>query len=133
MLQNCRECDRIFSHPTNKLCPQCIRDQNNQFNLVKDYLRKNPNSLLREVVQETEVSIERIKEFIKEGRLKIVPPDYYHECQLCGTKITSGKICNKCQLELRQYEPQKPEPKKENQSAKMHLLEARRQRKTEKD
>lgn len=131
MLRNCSECNKIFSHRINKLCPECVKNRNNQFNLVKDYLRSHPNALLGKVVTETGVSVERVKEFIQEGRLKVIPADYHHKCQLCGTRITSGKICNQCELRLRYSEKAKYQSDSNNKKhdAKMHLLETRRKRK----
>lgn len=123
MLRNCIECNRVFSHPTNKLCPECLRLRNQEFEAVREYLREHPNALLIDVVTKTGVRVERIYEFIDEGRLKIVPADVRFRCQVCGAEITSGRICNSCKKQLTSNRDNPAMQTKYR--AKMHVLEFR--------
>jgi len=100
MLRNCIECNQIFVHPVNKLCPECTKKRNEMFEKVKEYIRTHPNARIHEVVVETGVHFDLVKEFIDEGRLKIVPIDVEFRCQICGTKLSAGRICNQCKSDL---------------------------------
>ncbi|HHX01617.1 MAG TPA: MerR family transcriptional regulator [Firmicutes bacterium] len=100
MLRNCADCNQIFAHPVNKLCPSCTKKQNEMFDKVKEYIRTNPKAKIHEVVVQTGVDFDKVREFIDEGRLKIVPADVEFRCRICGTKLTSGRICSQCEADL---------------------------------
>ncbi len=120
MLRNCADCNQVYVHAVNKLCPDCTKKRNEQFTKVKEYLRQHPMAKIHEVVSETGVELERVREFIDEGRLRIVPIDVTLHCQICGVVIPSGRICSQCELELTGTE----EAEQHDQKAKMHLLES---------
>ncbi len=107
----------MFVHSANKLCPQCTKERNEEFAKVKDCLRRNLNARIHEVVAETGVSLERVREFITEGRLKIVPIDAQMKCEICGNNIRVGRICSKCEQEL-------ASPDRDGKTAKMHLMQS---------
>lgn len=96
MLRNCQECNGIYSHPVSRLCAKCSKKRNDEFIKVRDYVRKNPNSVINDVVLATEVSYEHVREFVEEDRLKLVPADMTKHCALCNVEITQGRICNDC-------------------------------------
>lgn len=127
MLRNCIDCNRIFSHPTNKLCPKCMQKRNEMFNRVKDYLRTYPKAQLQEVVDQTGISLEQIREYINEGRLKIIPAGVQLHCQICGAIITKGRICRQCQKQLNS-EQQETKKTPNDRRARMHLLESKRKK-----
>lgn len=121
MLRNCIECNQVFVHAVNKLCPSCTKNRSEQFDKVKQYLRQNPKATIQEVVNETEVAWERVREFIDEGRLRIIPVDAVVHCQICGVEISSGRICVKCEQDL--SDKTAPPLDSFDKRAKMHLLE----------
>lgn len=128
LMRNCSDCNSVFVHPVNTLCSECTKKRNEQFNKVKEYLRKHPRAQLAEVVSETGVSLERVREFTAEGRLKVVPVDMNIQCQICGSQITSGRICQKCQERFSQ-KTDRTEDKNDDKSGRMHILNSPRHKK----
>ncbi|HHY15927.1 MAG TPA: hypothetical protein GX521_07620 [Firmicutes bacterium] len=102
MLKNCKECNRVFAHPTRQLCEDCYLRAQQAFEAVKKFLEENPRATVAEVAEATEVDVETIYEYIKQGRLSVVPKDAGLNCQICGTQIEKGRVCAKCRSELRE-------------------------------
>jgi hypothetical protein len=97
------------------------------FEKVKEFIRMHPNATIQEVVVETGVEFDKVREFIDEGRLKIVPIDVVFRCQICGAKLSSGRICSQCQADLLLKGERLEEPAEDNNSkrGKVHSLERR--------
>lgn len=129
MIRNCSDCNKIFVHSVNTLCPECTKKRNEQFNKVKGYLQKHPKARLQEIVNETGVSLERVREFAAEGRLKVVPVELDIKCQICGAEITFGRICQKCQEKFSQKSDRTTGTESEGKSGRMHLLKSQRHKK----
>ncbi len=125
MMRNCTGCNAVFVHPHNTLCPQCVKERNAEFNKVKVYLQRHPKSKLQEIVNETGVSLDRVREFVAEGRLKIIPIDLEINCQICGSLITTGRICQKCQAQLSKKSDESTQVEK-GHTGRMHLLNSKR-------
>lgn len=129
MLKNCDECNRVFAHPTRFLCSDCYEKAQSSFNAVKEYLKENQGASVAEVAQETQVEVEIIYEYIREGRLDIVPSDVKYHCEICKAEISSGRLCSKCSGDLargfRDKPTQIPEPetKPERKSTRVHYLD----------
>lgn len=125
MLKNCQECNRVFAHPTRRLCEDCYQKEQESFAAVKDYLQEHPGAPVGEVSRETEVDLETIYEFIREGRLDVVPGDVQLRCEICGDQISSGRVCSKCRTEFRKRPHTSPEhdSKPKSTSTKVHYLD----------
>jgi len=125
MLRNCEECNRVFSHPTRRLCVSCFQKRQDTFNKVKEYLQENPSASVAEVSTATEVELETIYEFIREGRLTIIPRDVQLECDICGAPITAGRVCAKCRLDLKGGKEKRvrTEERKESAVSRVHYLD----------
>ena len=109
MLRNCKECNKVFSHPGSKLCPQCQQLRRDDFDKIKEYLRSNSKATTREVVAATKVQLDRVQEFIREGRLDVLPSDANQQCSICGTPIMRGRVCERCLVQMKVEEtPSKP-------------------------
>lgn len=70
----CQECKAIFSPLESKqrdLCPECVKLENEDFELVKDYIQKHPYSNILEIVHETEVPLKSVEKMIRGGRLHL--------------------------------------------------------------
>lgn len=102
-VRNCRKCGKIFSYMGgNPICPACKQLDEEDFKRVKDYLYKNPGANMTQVSVELELSIEKIKRFLKDGRLEITSDDgnMILECETCGKAIKSGRFCDECERNL---------------------------------
>lgn len=126
MLKNCRECNRVFAHPSRDLCEDCYERLQKEFTAVREYLQKNPGASVAEVAKETEVDLDKIYEFIREGRLNVVPHDVQFHCEVCGEIIATGRVCAKCRSEFRKGSYIPPEPKETGNSSagtRIHFLD----------
>ena len=125
-LVNCSECGRVFSSSGSSICPDCRRKEEEEFELVKDYLWDNPNSTVEEVAEETGVDRDRIIKFMKENRLESEGLVIKHslECKRCGKEISSGIFCSSCRNKMVNELNQKDEeekPKAEKKKEQMFL------------
>lgn len=94
---NCKQCGKIFNYDGSKVCPKCRREENDNFQKVKEYLYKNPGSSTQEVSDETEVPVAKIIEYLRQGKLEVKGEgNMILECERCGVPIASGRYCDKC-------------------------------------
>jgi flagellar operon protein (TIGR03826 family) len=102
-VRNCRRCGRIFNYIGGApICSNCKEQDEVEFRKIKEYLYENPRAALSEVSTVLDVSVEKIKRFLKEGRLEIVGDDgnFVLECENCGKSIRTGRFCEICEKEL---------------------------------
>jgi hypothetical protein len=83
------------------ICPVCLGDEEEEIELVKNYLKENPHSTPNEIFEATGVSRVKVIEFIKRGR--ILNPNFWviYSCELCGEPIREGRVCGNCRARLR--------------------------------
>ncbi|MZP29481.1 flagellar protein [Heliobacterium undosum] len=97
-VKNCPRCNRIFVPQGRRICPVCIREDEEKYERVRAFLRDHPGSTLLEVVTATEVDEDTVLQFIKEGRIEssdLRGPSL--RCERCDAPIDSGKLCSSCQ------------------------------------
>lgn len=96
--RNCRRCGRIFNYMEGApFCPNCIKEIENKFQEVKQYIYENPNVNINVVAEENQVSIKQIKQWVREERLSFSEDSPVGiECEVCGTNIKTGRYCNNC-------------------------------------
>jgi len=84
------------------ICPECKRADEEDFKRVKEYLYENPGASLSQVSTALDVSVEKIKRFLREGRLEIVNQEgnFFLECERCGKAITTGRFCDECEKQI---------------------------------
>ena len=101
-LRNCPECDRLFVYTGRNLCPRCAEKAEEEFMLVKEYIRKHPGATVIEVADATGVEEAKILDWLKEGRLisKGLAKAALFYCERCGTRIAEGRFCRRCLEEL---------------------------------
>lgn len=124
MLRNCDECNKVFAHPTRRLCESCYKEAQKAFVTVKEYIIENPGASVATVAQETEVDVEIIYEYIRQGRLNVIPRDVELHCDICGDRINSGRICVKCRSDFKK-KPEEPvlEQEEKSRSSRVHYLD----------
>ncbi|MBC9784470.1 flagellar protein [Heliobacterium chlorum] len=101
-VKNCPRCNRIFiPQGGRRICPVCVREEEEKYEKVREYLREYPGATLLEVVNATGVDEDTILQYIKEGRIEASDfQDAAIECERCRTPISSGRLCAKCQGDL---------------------------------
>lgn len=68
----CIRCKKLFqsSSPlTTGVCPRCFPVHEEDFRIVRNYIRQNPYSTIYQVSEASGINIEYIKQWIKEERI----------------------------------------------------------------
>lgn len=100
-VRNCRSCGKIYQYDGFNVCHSCRKDAIEDFKKVKEYIYEYPGANISEVHEGTEVGVDKIIEFLKEGRLEIAEGgNLILECENCGVSITTGRFCDKCTSQL---------------------------------
>ncbi|MGI5880058.1 MAG: TIGR03826 family flagellar region protein [Syntrophomonadaceae bacterium] len=95
-LRNCSECGRLFAYQGRDICTRCMEGEDEEYMIVRRYVREHPGASVFEVADETGIEEEKILQFLKDGRLQSKGFAEVHECQMCGRRITAGKYCENC-------------------------------------
>ncbi len=135
-LRNCPECKRLFTGGSHDICPDCVRKEEEDYDKVSVYLKRNPKSSIEDVEKNTEVQKKKIVKFLKAGKIlatDIETGEPLLTCAACKMPIESGKYCQKCAEELssrlkgKQQKLPGQEPKKQmpgdKGSGHMHTME----------
>ncbi len=102
-VRNCKRCGAVFYYLGGvPLCQACKDKDEEDFKRVKEYLYENPGATLSEVATALDLSVEKIKFFLKEGRLEITNTggNVFLECEVCGKAIRTGRYCDECSKEI---------------------------------
>lgn len=133
-VRNCRSCGKIFNYLSGApLCPTCAKALDEIFEKVKEYVYDNPGAGIQEVSEKFEISINQIKQWIREERLAFAENSAIGlECESCGALIKTGRFCKKCKdnitkgfdsLYQKKEAPEKPK-KDSDRNPKMRFLDA---------
>lgn len=96
----CRKCRRMFNYVMGEvICPACKQKIEEEFQKVKTYVRQHPNASVAQVSEECEVTVEQIRQWLREERLCLTGESPQLTCDGCGAMIMSGKLCDKCKNE----------------------------------
>ena len=93
---NCPRCGKMFTKMRDPLCKECMKEEEDLFQKVREYLDENPNTSLPEVAEATGVSTKKIMRYVREGRLEASQYVGGVTCERCGKPIKLGRYCEKC-------------------------------------
>jgi flagellar operon protein (TIGR03826 family) len=100
-LANCPKCGKLYAKNIRNLCPACVKEIEDLFQSCIDYLRKHRKCTLAELSEGAGVTKGMIANFIREGRISIGDfPNLTYECEVCGTNIREGHLCESCRVRL---------------------------------
>lgn len=101
-IRNCKRCGRLYTYTGNDLCPECYKQDEEDFIKVRDYLDVHPLATMMEISQNTQVSVKKIMDFLKEGRLILTSNNVNIglRCEKCGKPILTGRLCDECKTKL---------------------------------
>ncbi|MCL2002595.1 MAG: flagellar protein [Oscillospiraceae bacterium] len=132
--RQCRRCRKLFQFTGNPICPNCVREMDQKFSEVRDYIYANPAASMDAVCEATDVEPGDIKRWLAEGRLLLNKGAAIGlSCEKCGKTILSGTQCEECLAKLRSTlqgaantlkppEPPKPKPQAVSKpKEKMHV------------
>ncbi|HHU70177.1 MAG TPA: MerR family transcriptional regulator [Thermoanaerobacterales bacterium] len=101
-LRNCPICGKLFVFMTRNMCPDCIKKEDEEFDLVREYINEHAEATIDEVSEATGIPPSKILKFLKEGRLMISPNNIniVLRCEMCDEPILTGRYCKKCAEEF---------------------------------
>ena len=100
-LANCPRCGKVFVMNFKGICANCAKDIENEYEACVKYLRENKGANMQELSEDTGVAVKQITTFIREGRISIAnAPNLSYACEVCGTFIREGNMCDSCRTKL---------------------------------
>lgn len=98
---NCRRCGKLFNRVGRGICPSCVKEDDEAYKAVREYLRHHKDVYLTELAEATEVPEEWVVEMVHDGRLILTGyPNLFTTCENCGAQIQSGRFCKDCSDKL---------------------------------
>ncbi len=98
-ITNCVRCKKTFAMINLPICPECVAEEENQFETIKEFLDENRGATIEEIIEATGVPMKRIQKFLKDGRLEGIEGSGL-KCSKCGVPVTKGKYCPSCAKKL---------------------------------
>lgn len=96
-IKTCRNCGKIFQFRGVYTCPECIREIDDLFVKVRDYIYRNPRANIDSICEDTGANSEMVMDWLREGRL--IASEHSTPllgCTKCGAPIVTGQLCVKC-------------------------------------
>lgn len=122
-LDNCPRCGRLFVKNLMGLCQSCIKELEHEYEICVNYLRENKGTNIQELSDATGISIKEITRFIREGRISIAnAPNMMYPCEVCGTLIRDGHMCDSCRSRLRKDLTNAVKENSAEDTTKRHLM-----------
>lgn len=130
-VRNCRGCGRLFNYIGGApMCPSCLKELEDKFAVVKQYIYDNPSASVQQVAEKNDVSIQQIHRWVREERLTFSENSLVGiQCENCGAMIRTGRYCPACKEKMANvlgnaYKKQE-EPKKKDlrDNPKMRFLD----------
>ncbi|MDO7906559.1 flagellar protein [Paenibacillus sp. JX-17] len=98
---NCPRCGKLYALNFKNMCPDCIKGVEKEYERCVEYLREKRGADIQELSDAVEVSIKQITIFIREGRISMKDaPNLMYPCEVCGTLIREGNMCQSCRARL---------------------------------
>lgn len=127
----CKKCGNLFNYIAGlPLCPACMKEIDDKFPEVKQYIYDHPRVGIQQVSEDNEVPVAIIKKWVKEERLTFAEGSAIGvECERCGKMILTGRFCEACKTEVKNAfgkmvssAAQPPKQEKKQDSARMRFL-----------
>lgn len=101
-VRNCKQCGRLFNYMGKTLCPECLKGKEDEFTVVKNYIRENPAAGIAEVSEATGTSVKQIRQWVREERLLLTEASATAgiNCESCGRPICTGRLCQSCKNQV---------------------------------
>ena len=103
-LRNCTKCGKVFtSLRGEKLCRECTDEAKEFEQKVVEYIRDNPGTSMKEVMEATGATDKMLKRMMQEGIFSNTGggEDFMYPCVGCGRPIRTGTYCTDCLGRLR--------------------------------
>jgi flagellar operon protein (TIGR03826 family) len=129
-VRNCKKCGKLFNYSGDALCPSCIKEMDEKFFAVREYIYQNPTASMTTVAEENDVPIQQIKKWIRQERLSFSKDSGISiDCESCGKPILTGRYCKDCKgkmtnsfTSMYQEKPAEKKNGKTSSAGKMRFL-----------
>lgn len=105
-VRTCPSCGELFNYTgIRDVCVKCAQSEEDLYQIVYRFLRKRENraATAERIVEATGVDLDLLYKWVRKGRLQpAMFPNLGYPCDNCGHITTTGKICQRCQDELKQ-------------------------------
>lgn len=100
-ISNCRRCGKMYSYSGKPICPDCVKKEDEDFEVARAYIKENPGCNIKSVSEETGISVKLLTKFLREKRIEFSDgSNVFISCESCGGPISSGRYCNNCLSKL---------------------------------
>lgn len=123
-LKVCKNCRRLFKYIYGpELCQDCIglasdkyqdggnsktktivnqivKEDEQKYDQIKAYIVANPRATVAQIAEANEITLTKLLEWVRSERLEFSDDSQFawFECEKCGAKIKSGRLCNRCKI-----------------------------------
>lgn len=81
-------------------CEDCGAFDYDDYGKVRNYLDRHRGANVAEISEATGVTHKSIRDMIKDNRFEVINnAGGYIRCEMCGTNISSGRLCGKCEMQ----------------------------------
>jgi len=100
-IRNCRRCGKIMIYVGIPICEECLKKEEEYYEIVRRYLDEHPRSSVKEISEATGVPADVIMKFVRQGSLVATESlSGMLTCEICGKPIRMGRVCAECAEEL---------------------------------
>jgi flagellar operon protein (TIGR03826 family) len=100
-VQNCPNCKTIFRKTTWPICQDCKNKMENELSKCTEYIRRNRQTTMSQLVDNTGVSEQNITKYIRDAKIFIGEiPNLSYPCDLCEAGIRKGNLCYDCRVKI---------------------------------
>lgn len=100
-VQNCPNCGNIFRKTTWSVCQDCKNEIENELKKCIEYIRRNRQTTMDQLIQYTGVNEQNIMKYIREGKINISDvPHLSYPCDLCQGPIRKANLCYNCRMKI---------------------------------
>ncbi len=99
-IANCPVCGKLYMETGQRMCRDCYEKELEDENTVATFVRENEKVTIREICEGTGVRERVVMRMIRAGRFIESGIEIQYPCESCGTPITRGRLCEKCNNEL---------------------------------
>lgn len=100
-IKNCSLCGKIYQYVVGEnICPKCKEEREEKFQEIKEFIRANGSVPIAVVAETFDIEEKVLRLWVREERLVFEDGGIAIECEHCGAPIYSGRLCEKCKVEL---------------------------------
>lgn len=96
-IRQCARCSKLFDFRGNRFCPTCVRELDDIFLKVRQYIYDNPKTNMDDLCDTCGAEEDDVLQWLREGRLILGHADAsLLTCESCRKPIHSGRYCEDC-------------------------------------